>query len=238
MRGTAVAGACVFLCFAALASTSLSQQREPLKLDERGEPFPETATSFDCSKATTRVERMICSDRILAMEDGDMGESLWFLRRDLTAAQLSALTRSQRDWLARRDRCVDRQCVEQAYEERLKELESTSNARLRYLRRNITRVGQCENARVQWIGPRLELSQGDPPDGTSVTLTDGVSLVSYDRVGAILSSRVGDPVRVCLISIPSNCPPGDERGRVYHVRNVRTHRQWELPDAEHECGGA
>ena len=226
------------VCFAALASSGISQQRRPLKLDKRGEPYPETATSFDCKKATNRVEKMICGDRILAMEDGSMGESFWFLKLDLTAAQMNAVLNSQRAWIARRDSCADRQCVEQAYEDRLNELGRISDARLKYLRRNVSRVGQCDTARVQWIGPRLQLSAGDPPDGTSVSLTDGVSQVSYDRVGEVLSSRGGDPVRVCLISLPQGCPRGDKRGRVYRVTNLRTHRQWQLPDAEHECGGA
>src|SRR5207249_646942 len=146
--------------------------------------------------------------------------------------------RSQTVWLARRNSCGDRECVERAYEERLNELRRISEARARYLRRNVTRAGQCETAKIEWIGRRLELSDGDPPDGASAVLTDGVHQVSYDRVAAILSSRVGDPVRVCLMSIPRNCPPGDDRGRIYHVTNLRTGARWQLPDAEHECGGA
>lgn len=233
-----VAGICALLCFGLLASSGVSQQRRPVKLDQRGEPYPETATSFDCGKASNDVERMICSDRILAMEDGSMGESIWFLKKDLTATQLRELTHSQREWIRRRDRCTDRPCVEQAYEARLQELEKIADARRKYLRRNVSRVRQCETTRIQWIGPRLQLSEGEPPDGTSVSLTDGVSQVSYDRVAAILSSRIGDPARVCLISVPHGCPPGDERGRVYRVTNLRTHGQWQRPDAEHECGGA
>ncbi|HEY0311713.1 MAG TPA: lysozyme inhibitor LprI family protein [Allosphingosinicella sp.] len=233
-----VAGIAALVCFAALGSAGTGQQRRPLKLDRRGEPYAETATSFDCSKATGRVERMICGDRILAMQDGAMGESFGLLKRNLPAAQRSAVVQSQRAWVAGRDRCAERQCVEDAYEQRLKELGRMSDARLRYLRRNVVRVGQCETTRIQSIGPRLQRTEGDPPSGTSVTLTDGVSVVSYDRIAAIISSHVGDPALVCLMSVPQGCPPGDARGRVYRVTNLRTRRQWQLPDAEHECGGA
>ena len=52
------------------------------------------------------------------------------------------------------------------------------------------------------------------------------------------ASRPGDVVRVCLVSIPRPCPPGDKRGRVYKTTNLRTHGEWTLPDSEHSCGGA
>jgi hypothetical protein len=45
-------------------------------------------------------------------------------------------------------------------------------------------------------------------------------------------------VRVCLVSVPQNCPPGDDRGKVYSVLNHRTHETWSEGDSEHECGGA
>ena len=61
---------------------------------------------------------------------------------------------------------------------------------------------------------------------------------SYDTVAAIIKSRPGDPVKMCLVSIPRGCPPGDNRGRMYKTTNLRTHGVWTLPDAEHRCGGA
>jgi uncharacterized protein YecT (DUF1311 family) len=220
------------------ASSGSSQQRRPWKIDERGEPYPATVTSFDCGKATHRIEQMICHDRNLAFEDDELGETFWFLRKELSAAQLHAVTQSQKAWIVRRNSCADRHCVERAYDERLSELHRLSDARRKYLRRNLTRVGQCEGARIEWIGTRLTLTEGAPPDGTGVVFTDGVYQVSYDRVRAILASRVGDPVRVCLASIPRDCPVGDDRGRFYRVTNLRTGGEWHLPDAEHMCGGA
>ena len=50
--------------------------------------------------------------------------------------------------------------------------------------------------------------------------------------------RVGDPVTLCLVSIPRNCPPGDDRGKVYSAANWRTQERWSLPDSQHSCGGA
>lgn len=226
------------VCIAVLASSGITQQRRPLKFDDRGQPYPETATSFDCKKATTNVERMICRDGILAMSDGDMGEKLWFMKRELTAQQWAEVIHSQRTWLHKRNACGDSKCVETAYERRSRELDQIWDARAQYLRRNVSRVGECDETAIEWIGPRLQESQGDPPAGTSIRFDDAVRQVSYNRELAVLSSRVGDPARVCLIEIPKGCPRGDNRGRVYRVTNLRTGKTWELPDSSHECGGA
>ena len=31
---------------------------------------------------------------------------------------------------------------------------------------------------------------------------------------------------------------GDQRGRIYQARNLRTGGTWTLPDSQHSCGGA
>jgi hypothetical protein len=78
----------------------------------------------------------------------------------------------------------------------------------------------------------------DPNDGSAVHLENGGFQVSYEKVQAILNSAVGDKVLMCLVSIPENCPPGDDRGRVYTTTNMRTQESWTLPDSQHSCGGA
>jgi hypothetical protein len=45
-------------------------------------------------------------------------------------------------------------------------------------------------------------------------------------------------VLLCLVSIPKNCPAGDERGKIYSATNLNTTAYWLLPDAQHGCGGA
>jgi hypothetical protein len=49
---------------------------------------------------------------------------------------------------------------------------------------------------------------------------------------------MGDRVRMCFVSTPLNCPKGDDRGKIYNSTNLRTHKNWRLPDSEHSCGGA
>lgn len=98
-----------------------------------------------------------------------------------------------------------------------------------------TRIGQCVGTRVKEVGTRLE---NTPGSGSLVTFTNGGVQVSYDQVREVDESRPGDRVSMCLVSIPKDCPPGDDRGRTYKTTNKRTGQSWILPDSEHMCGGA
>ena len=98
-----------------------------------------------------------------------------------------------------------------------------------------TRVGTCSVTTVKQVEPRLE---GMPGSGSAIAYQNGGYQVSYDTIPAIEASRPGDPVRLCLVSVPRNCPPGDMRGRVYRATNLRTKGTWTAADAEHSCGGA
>jgi hypothetical protein len=97
------------------------------------------------------------------------------------------------------------------------------------------RVGDCADTAIKSIGTRLE---GVPDSGSAVGFENGGYQVGYDRVPAIEQSRNGDPVRMCLVSLPRNCPKGDDRGRTYRTTDLRTHQSWSLADSTHMCGGA
>ena len=77
-----------------------------------------------------------------------------------------------------------------------------------------------------------------PDSGSAVRFANGGYEVGYDELRAIHRARVGDPVLMCLVYIPSDCPPGDARGRTYTTTDFRTLESWTLADAEHSCGGA
>ena len=96
-------------------------------------------------------------------------------------------------------------------------------------------VGDCVDTTVTEVGPRLE---GVPGSGSGIRYANGMTQVSYDEVPGIDHSQVDDAVHVCLLSVPDNCPPGDDRGRVYSGVNARTHESWSAPDSQHQCGGA
>lgn len=102
-------------------------------------------------------------------------------------------------------------------------------------------VGRCADTFIKEVSARLSNGTTGAPiegSGTSVSLTNGVYLVSYDEIAALKQSKVGEKVKLCLLSIPQNCPPGDDRGRFYRLFNYRTCQAVELPDSQHMCGGA
>jgi hypothetical protein len=102
------------------------------------------------------------------------------------------------------------------------------------------RIGQCVITSVSRVATRLadDANRLVPGSGSAIEFANGGYQVSYEQVRAVDRSRRGDRVRMCLVSIPENCPPGDERGRSYKVTNLRTRASWVLPDSEHACGGA
>ena len=105
-----------------------------------------------------------------------------------------------------------------------------------------TKIGLCASTQIIDVTPRLDV--GHPPTnedfdtGTAVNYRNTGYQVSYEREAALLNSRRGDKVLMCLVSIPQGCPPGDNRGRLYTVTNSRTGETWTLPDSQHSCGGA
>jgi hypothetical protein len=104
-----------------------------------------------------------------------------------------------------------------------------------------TRVGQCVATTVKQVETRLAdgvTGKPMPGSGSAVSFANGGYQVSYDTVPAVERAKAGDPIRLCLVSVPKNCPRGDDRGKVYRAFDRRTRESWSLPDSEHECGGA
>jgi hypothetical protein len=100
-------------------------------------------------------------------------------------------------------------------------------------------VGQCFRTRVERVETRLVDEHGPVPgSGSQIELADGHLNVSYDQIPMIDASKIGDPVKLCVIRLPTHCPAGDHRGITYRARNLRTGGRWTLPDSEHFCGGA
>lgn len=86
------------------------------------------AAGFDCNKASSRIERQICSDPLLGRLDEAMVRAYATARRAAAApAVVEDLRRTQRQWLALRDRCSDTACVGAAYLRRLTELRAVGD---------------------------------------------------------------------------------------------------------------
>ena len=102
------------------------------------------------------------------------------------------------------------------------------------------KIGDCAMTHIAKLATRFgePLEGADPDAGTSIGFTNDGWQVSYDTVYGLYDAKVGDPVVMCLVTIPRDCPAGDDRGRVYYGLDARTGAAWTLPDSQHSCGGA
>ena len=85
-------------------------------------PMAGLAASFDCTKATSNVEQLICKDAELSTLDEHLAQH-YAAARQMLADAGACLQTQQRSWLqAARSACKDAACLKQVYLERLAEL--------------------------------------------------------------------------------------------------------------------
>ncbi|HIJ90692.1 MAG: hypothetical protein OEV89_07980 [Desulfobulbaceae bacterium] len=79
------------------------------------------AASFDCAKASTKVEKLICADETLSTLDDNMAAAYRQAKNDLHNAPW--FREQHRLWLRARNVCgPDRSCLEESYKKRLEGL--------------------------------------------------------------------------------------------------------------------
>ena len=89
--------------------------------------------SFNCAKATTKIEKLICSDNSLSEQDKELGELVSEIKINYSDDRLDSFLKGQRIWLKLRgEACVltsDKlssadqiECMQSVYSERVKEL--------------------------------------------------------------------------------------------------------------------
>jgi uncharacterized protein len=199
------------------------------------QPGGAQAASFDCAKAGNPSEAAICANPILSSLDSQLGAA--YTQR---VAANPALRPLERGWiLVRNVGCEkDAACLTRMTRTQLAWLKSGAAMPVTLP----PKPGSCSLSRIRAVGSRLGDGTGlvgnDPGSGSMVVEANGAQEVFYDQIPAADRSRAGDPALVCLIELPQDCPPGDDRGKVYGVANLRSLGAWSGPDAEHSCGGA
>ena len=208
--------------------------------------------SFDCRRASRAEEIAICQSPDLSAADRLIAQAFAKLPSDAPGRRLVRVND-----IFREDCGADPVCIlglqlnsldvldgdappppVAQLQARLQQMIAQGSGR-KWSARLPTVVGQCQTTAIIDISDRFSNDIGAAPDaGSAVTFRNGGANVSYDKVGAVLRSRVGDAVNFCLSSIPKNCPAGDDRGRFYTVQNMRSGESWTLPDSQHMCGGA
>lgn len=233
---------------------SLSLVTAPCAEAQKAQP------SFDCRAARAPDERAICRDERLA--ELDQAVSIAYRQAAASKDNKEAARNVAKESLAARRACggsrlciLDQQVNEIEYfatmgsqvpvppwvgEYRIALFKAQGKPPTEGLPK---RVGECTITKIASISTRFG-DQLKPPasdmdsSGSLVEYANRGMQVSYDYVAALADSRIGDEVLVCLLSLPTGCPPGDERGKVYSGTNMRTKRSWTLPDSQHMCGGA
>jgi uncharacterized protein len=100
----------IFIFFTMLTASSLS-------MFEASRSF---AASFDCTRATSNLEKAICSDQGLSSLDSKLGDV--YHQAMARTSNPESLKISQREWIKRLNACNAVDCLKQAYETRIAEL--------------------------------------------------------------------------------------------------------------------
>jgi len=97
------------------ANAALSAPTGPIGSVRRVSP------SFDCAKAATAIENMICSSDDLSRLDNQLGSA--YMAKRISASDLTVLKKQQQDWVKIRNQCADAGCLKSAYETRILQLQ-------------------------------------------------------------------------------------------------------------------
>ena len=80
--------------------------------------------SFDCSRASTKTEMLICGSRELASLDVQLSRSYNMALADGAPMSPSELKSDQRSWIRGNNQCSNESCLAQRYRDRIKFLNS------------------------------------------------------------------------------------------------------------------
>jgi len=87
------------------------------------QPLRQFNASFNCNKATSRVEKLICASEHLSGLDRTLAEVYTSVGAHSGDRDFSAVLARQREWLrTTRNACSDAACLDTAYTKRIKEL--------------------------------------------------------------------------------------------------------------------
>jgi uncharacterized protein len=214
--------------------------------------------SFECNKASAVDERAICDYSRLAELDQAMTIAFGQVKKEYKAKARGL----GKEAMANRHACgADRLCILDQQANAIagfQDLGSTVPVpqwvgayRIQFIKDHPallgpqlpTAVRHCTFTKIASISTRFGEELKPPTSdldstGSAVTFANKAYQVSYSYVEALANSHIGDGVLLCLVSIPKNCPPGDNRGREYSGTNLKTKESRILPDSQHMCGGA
>lgn len=79
--------------------------------------------SFDCTKASTTIEKAICADPLLGKLDGALAQNYKaILSANIGDGAKGDLRATQKKWVSERNQCSTSQCIADAYKKRIDEV--------------------------------------------------------------------------------------------------------------------
>ena len=176
--------------------------------------LPARGASFDCTKAGTWIEQLVCEDETLGRLDERLAEAYRAIRdaAQSDAAALDRLSSRQQAWLAERDGCKLTPCITRLYEQRLAELGEPSTP---------PRGVPLEQQRIQETGPHFSIEAVYPVltgDGPVVAKANQEIRALVDQVVGTFRGQIAE-----YDAEPPEVPTdGGDRGEEA--------RGWEGPD--------
>lgn len=211
--------------------------------------------SFDCTRASSDDERAICGNEKLSAIDVLVADAYRSYQAEFQPKKSVA-----RHLLADRRACGDDTvCIAAAQLSALSTygaiepwvqnyVVSEISARASHLAHQAgadaghvpQQVGDCVQTRISNVTTRFgePVTYSNIDAGTSVEYANGGRVVSYGRDQGLFDAKAGQRVVMCLLTIPYDCPEGDDRGRLYYTFDADTKGEWILTDTQHMCGGA
>lgn len=162
-------------------------------------PLASQGASFDCSKATTNVEKLICQDTAASRTISELDSAM----SDIYAAKLAdapdpdALKREQRHWLNNvRNKCLDVSCLETAYTQRIEQLTSQDAA----VKQRVLALGKRDSRAIQKLSCNKEVESA-----LDEALRQAMQLSNSDsRPGALSGNEVRSGYFYLLPDIATN----------------------------------
>lgn len=103
------------------------------------------AAGFDCGKASSSVEKMICANPSVSAQDDTLSRLYKWVLEEAPAANKPNITAAQKSWIAqKRNTCTAADCLSSAYDARIQEL-----AAIKFSGGSATYIGEAaEVARI------------------------------------------------------------------------------------------
>jgi uncharacterized protein len=137
------------------------------------------AQSFDCAKAQSRVEKLVCADRSLAELDEYLGRYYSASRAEIPGAA-SCLQSDQSQWLkTTRNACADGACLKAAYLNRLAELDPLQPGATA-----LKNVALPAVPSLVWVVPPAEDKVAAPANA---------NVKAYEAVGTLIDDIASNP---------------------------------------------